>query len=96
MVEILVTIIYDVNVFIIYGTLFENVINTLTIIYQNITKIAGKNRKLDKLFDYMFWWNYLDLCNKMDPAVQMRMSNNVKHHNPIYFKFGYSYITSLR
>ena len=42
MVKIRVIIVQNVNIFIIYGALFENVITISPITYQNKTKMPGK------------------------------------------------------
>ena len=45
MVKIRFMIIYNINTFTVHKTLFQNVINVLPIIYQNETRIPGKNSK---------------------------------------------------
>ena len=45
MVQILVVIIENVNIFDVYEILFRKVIKILPTIYQNKTKMPGKNRK---------------------------------------------------
>ena len=73
--------------FIIYETLFQNTVKTLPIIYQNKTKLPGKKnmkclvhlQKLEiisticKLFEYNFWWNGLDLSNKMGLVIRIKI-----------------------
>ena len=50
MVKIRVIIIQNVNIFTIYGTLFENVITSSQITCQNKTKMAGKKQEVPGLF----------------------------------------------
>ena len=45
MVKIHVIIIQNVNIFTIYETQFQSVINISLMIYQNKIKMPGKNRK---------------------------------------------------
>ena len=56
MVNIRVIIIWNVNIFTIYETLFQNVINVSPIIYQNKTKIPGE---ICKCLVYQLCTSYL-------------------------------------
>ena len=107
-VKIRVIIIQNVNIFTIYQTLFQNVISILPIIYQNKTKMYEQNKNcrviyrtlqntltIYKLFGYNFWWNCLEFTDKMGLISPMKMFNNVKHHDIIFFKFGDIFFTSL-
>ena len=47
------------------------------------------------LFDYNFWWNYVEFSNRRGLTVQMRILNNIKHQDTICSKFGDSFFTSL-
>ena len=42
----------------------------------------------DKLFEYNFLWNCLEFSKEVDLAIQIKVSNNVKHSHAIFFKFG--------
>ena len=106
MVKIRVIIIQNVNVFAIYGTVFQGVLKILPITYQNKTKMPGKNKKclykkwkiistIYELLECNFWWNCLEFIDKMDLTIQMRIFCNVKHFYTFFFEFGDRLFTSL-
>ena len=50
---------------------------------------------IHKLFQYNFWWNFLEFRDIMDLTVDMKVFYNIKHCHSISLKFGGTFFTSL-
>ena len=50
---------------------------------------------IQKQFEYNFWWNCLEVSDKMDLTIQIKIFSNVKQYQRICLNYGDRFFTSL-